>query len=157
MMGPAGAGKSTVGLALAREIGWRFVDADSYHSESNIGKMGRGESLTDADRAGWLRALHQVITDATNRGEALVLACSALARRHRDVLTGGLDAVAFVYLRTPVSVLRARLAVRPDHFADERVLPQQLATLEEPDDALTVDATRSPDEIVAFIRNHFHL
>lgn len=155
LMGPAGSGKTTVGRALAQEIDWRFVDADAYHSAASVEKMRRGEALTDADRVGWLRALHEVLAEATSSGQHLVLACSALKRVYRDALVGGLDGVAFVYLRTPASVLRARLAARPGHFADERLLPGQLATLEEPDQALTVDATRSPDEIVATIRRHY--
>ena len=157
LMGPAGAGKSTVGRALAHELGWRFVDADDYHSATSVEKMRRGEPLTDADRAGWLRALHEVIAEATSSGTDLVLACSALARRYRAALVGGADDVAFVYLRAPASVLRARLVARTNHFADERLLPQQLATLEEPEEALTVDATRSPEEIVAAIRHQFRV
>jgi gluconokinase len=155
LMGPAGAGKSTVGRALAQELGWRFVEADAYHSAHSVEKMRRGEPLTDADRQGWLRSLHELIADATHQKHDLVLACSALARRYRDVLTGGLDDVAFVYLRAPASVLLARLAARPDHFADERLLPEQLATLEEPDNALTIDARRTPEDIIALIREYF--
>ena len=157
LMGAAGAGKTTVGRALAHELGWRFVDADDYHSATSVEKMQRGEALTDADRAGWLHALHEVIAEATSGGENLVLACSALARRYREALAEGVDDVAFVYLRAPESVLRARLVARTDHFADERLLPQQLATLEEPEDALTVDATRTPEEIVAIIRQQLRV
>jgi gluconokinase len=156
-MGPAGAGKTTVGEALVQALGWRFVDADAYHSETSVAKMRRGEPLTDADRADWLRALHDVIADAARNGQNLVLACSALARRHRVALTADVDGVAFVYLQTPASVLRARLEARTDHFADERLLPEQLATLEEPEHAFTVDATRPPDETVAIIRRHFRV
>ena len=157
LMGPAGAGKSTVGRALAEELNWPFIEGDSYHSEASVEKMRRGEALTDADRVGWLRALHDVIAEATSSGRHLVVACSALARRHREALAGGSGEVAFVYLRAPASVLRARLAARPNHFADGRLLPQQFATLEEPEDALTVDATQAAEEILAAIRNHFRV
>jgi gluconokinase len=156
-MGPAGSGKSTVGRALAHALNWPFVEGDSYHSEASVDKMSRGEPLTDDDRVDWLRALHDVISEATSSGRDLVVACSALARRHREALAGGLGDVAFVYLRASASALRARLAARPNHFADERLLPQQLATLEEPEDALTVDATRPPEEIVATVRDHFRV
>jgi gluconokinase len=155
LMGPAGAGKTTIGRALAAALGWRFVDADDFHSEANVQKMRRGEALTDDDRLGWLRALHELIVQASDSGRPLVLACSALTARHRELLVGDCPAVELVYLRAPASVLRARLEARPDHFADERLLPQQLATLEEPEDALTVDATQAPQDIVAAIRRHF--
>jgi len=157
LMGPAGAGKSTVGFALANDLGWPFVDADAYHAATSVEKMRRGESLTDQDRVGWLEALHAVIANATATGQHLVVACSALAQRHREALVGDLPGVVFVYLRAPASVLSARLVARPSHFADARVLPEQLATLEDPDDALTVDATESPGDIVAKIRHHFGL
>ena len=31
VMGVAGAGKSTLGAALAARVGWRFIGADGYH------------------------------------------------------------------------------------------------------------------------------
>jgi gluconokinase len=46
VMGPAGAGKSTIGRALAAELGWRFVDGDDHHPPANIEKMRRGQPLT---------------------------------------------------------------------------------------------------------------
>jgi gluconate kinase len=35
IMGAAGAGKTTVGRALAEALGWRFIDADDLHPPSN--------------------------------------------------------------------------------------------------------------------------
>jgi hypothetical protein len=37
-MGVSGCGKSSVGLALARQLSCIFYDADSYHPEANISK-----------------------------------------------------------------------------------------------------------------------
>ena len=51
VMGITGAGKSTVGAALADRLGWRFVEGDDFHTESAWKKLERGEPLTDADRA----------------------------------------------------------------------------------------------------------
>jgi len=54
IMGVAGSGKSTIGQALARDLGWGFIDADDLHPPANIERMRAGLPLTDADRApGW--------------------------------------------------------------------------------------------------------
>ncbi|HXS19095.1 MAG TPA: gluconokinase, partial [Polyangiaceae bacterium] len=61
IMGPAGAGKTTVGLQLATHVGAQFIDADAYHSADNIDKMRRGQALTDEDRWSWLEQLRQLL------------------------------------------------------------------------------------------------
>ncbi|XP_059118808.1 probable gluconokinase isoform X4 [Peromyscus eremicus] len=47
VMGVSGCGKSTVGALLASKLGWKFYDADDYHSEENRMKMGKGVPLSD--------------------------------------------------------------------------------------------------------------
>lgn len=156
LMGPAGAGKSTVGAALAERLGWGFVDADTHHPPANLAKMERGHSLTDADRAGWLDTLHGVVARAIGRRESLVLACSALTAQRRAHLIGDLRPVRLVYLKTSPEILHARLAGRHGHFAKENLLDSQLATLEEPgDDALTVDGAADIDTIVGHVQLEF--
>src|SRR6478752_4750916 len=51
VMGVSGSGKSTVGAALARALGWPFLDADDFHPPQNVAKMAAGTPLTDDDRA----------------------------------------------------------------------------------------------------------
>src|SRR5436309_691585 len=125
VMGVAGAGKTMVGNALAAALGWRFQDADAFHSAANIAKMSHGEGLTDADRAPWLAALRDLIATTIHKGEHLVLACSALKESYRRELT--LDgtaesAVRFVFLDVPSGELSRRLASRPHHFAPPSLL-----------------------------------
>jgi gluconokinase len=121
--------------------------------------MRRGSALTDAERAPWLASLHAVIAAAIDRREPLVVACSSLKQRYRDVLRGELRTVRFVYLKAAEALLHQRLEQREGHFAGPSLLASQLATLEEPADALTltVDASRPPDEIVARIGCEFGL
>lgn len=147
VMGVAGAGKSTVGRLLAHELGWGFADADGYHSPAAWAKMGRGEPLTDADRAPWLARLRAVIADHRATGKSLVVACSALKASYREALVppdAPRGAVAFVYLRVPPDTTRTRLATRRGHPVGPALDASQWATLEEPADALWVDGTRSP-------------
>jgi gluconokinase len=156
VMGVTGAGKTTIGAALAAELGWRFVEGDQLHPPANVAKMQTGTPLTDADRAPWLAAVHAIVARAIDRREHLVVACSALKERYRVALRGDLRTVRFVLLRVPEDVAVARVAERKGHFAGPALVPSQFAALEDPSaDALTVDATLSPDRIVHIIRDAF--
>jgi gluconokinase len=157
VMGAAGAGKSAVGHALARALGCRFVDGDEHHSPESIAKMRAGLPLTDVDRAPWLARLHELIATAAGRRVSLVVACSALHERYRIVLRGALRGIRFLYLKADETTLRQRLSARTGHFASPALVSSQLAALEEPDDALTVDAARPIGEIVDAARYEFGL
>ncbi len=152
VMGVSGVGKTTIGVALAAALGWRFLDADDYHPATNIEKMRAGVPLTDADRTPWLAGLREVITDFLVRGEDLVLACSALRATYRERLTVDPAHQRWVYLQLSPELLQQRLFQRKGHYMPLSLLGSQLATLELPADALTVDATPTPEEIVASIR-----
>ncbi len=153
-MGVSGAGKTVVGSLLARAQGWEFFDADDFHAPSSIAKMARGEPLDDADRAGWLDVLAALIDRLLRESRPAVLACSALRARYRARLVGSHDAeeVRIVYLRASREVLRNRLEARQGHFAKADLLASQLATLEEPQDVLVVDADVAPGTVVERIR-----
>ena len=142
VMGGAGSGKTPVGEALAAAVGWRFVDGDDHHAAASIAKMARGEPLDDADRWPWLDRLRAIIDGALAREDGLVLACSALKASYRARLAGGVAGgrVRFAYLAGTPELLRERLARRPGHFMKPGMLDSQLATLEVPSDAVTVDA-----------------
>ena len=153
-MGVSGAGKTTVGHALAVELGWRFVEGDDAHPARNVEKMHAGIPLDDADREPWLAALHAIIARAIDRREHTIVACSALKARYRERLRGDLRTVRLVYLRAEPAVLRRRLAGRPAHFFNPGLLQSQFDALEEPDtnDALMVDAAATPERILGTIR-----
>jgi gluconokinase len=149
LMGVAGTGKTTIGTLLGHELVWPFHDADDFHPPANVEKMRRGIPLTDADRDGWLAALRAFIDGLA--GPA-VLACSALKAAYRDRLAGGRDDVRFVHLTGDPALLRQRLEQRRGHYMPASLLDSQLATLEPPADAVTVDVAGTPEEIVATIR-----
>lgn len=150
VMGLAGAGKSTVGAALARALGWPFIDADDLHPAANIEKMRRGIALTDADRAPWLDRLRARIDTLLAAEQPAVVACSALRRAYRAYLRA--DAVRFVYLKADYELLRQRLDTRRHHFMNPALLASQAALLEEPNDAIVVDAALPIDELVRRVR-----
>lgn len=152
VMGVSGAGKTTVGQALAAALGWDFLDGDAFHSAESIAKMSAGIGLTDADRGPWLERLAGWVEGRLREGKSAVLACSALKESYRRLLTGGRPEVAIVYLKADPSLLAGRLEQRTGHFAKSVLLASQLTTLEEPQGVVTVDAALPPDEIVATIR-----
>lgn len=154
VMGTAGAGKSRIGSALASALDVPFVEGDSFHPPENVAQMAAGIPLTDDNRAGWLRALAEQLRAARVNGTGVVLACSALKRRYRDVLRTGDDTVHFIALTGAPDLLRDRLDTRTGHYMPASLLDSQLAALElpEPDEsAWTYDIGPTPDIIVASI------
>jgi gluconokinase len=151
LMGVSGSGKTTVGVPLAQALGGEFVEGDDYHPPANVAKMRQGIPLDDADRRPWLEALSAEIGRWLAAGRTVVLACSALKRSYRTILRGGRAGVRFVHLKGNPSLIRARLAERRGHYMPASLLDSQLATLEEPQDAIVVAIDRPLAEIVARI------
>lgn len=149
MMGVSGAGKSTIGKLLAAALGGDFVEGDAFHPPENIAKMRRGESLDDADRLPWLAALAAAIAQWRRQDNPTVLACSALKQSYRDTLAAGAADVTFVYLHGGADLIAARLAQRRGHFMPAALLDSQFAALEEPADAIVLDAAGDPAALVA--------
>jgi gluconokinase len=158
-MGVSGAGKTTVGKLLARDLAWTFIDADDFHPRSNVDKMRRGVPLTDEDRRPWLAALRRRIEAACASRENVVLACSALKHAYQHYLEdAGADCVHYVYLQGSEELIRERLAARTGHFMNPGLLHSQFEALEPPEHALTVDVTPAADAVAAEIRrklSHF--
>jgi gluconokinase len=154
IMGVAGAGKSTIGRGLADELGWPFVDGDNFHPPENIAKMRQGHALTDADRAPWLERLHAAIVEWVRKDESAVLACSVLKAGYRARVEADCEPhIRLVYLKGQKDLFRERIVHRTDHFMRQELLDSQFAILEEPTDALVVDAALSPADIVRQIRD----
>ena len=152
IMGVAGSGKTTVGVSLADELGWEFIDGDRLHTPDNIENMRAGQPLTDADRELWLDHIETVVKEKSARVESAVLAASALRRSHRDrIRSSGID-VTFVYLWGDFDLIQARLKHRRDHFFGPDMLASQFAALEPPEFALEFDISQKPAEIVRGIR-----
>jgi gluconokinase len=151
LMGVSGSGKTAVGERLAAALDAEFAEGDAYHPPANVEKMKSGVALDDADRWPWLATLAREIGRWLDAGQSVVLACSALKQRYRDILGGGRPEVRFVYLRGSERLIRKRLAARRGHFMPASLLASQFAALEEPADAITVDVDGPPDAIVARI------
>ena len=159
LMGAAGSGKTTVGILLAKQLSWEFADGDDFHSPANKQKMSRGVGLTDEDRVPWLQSIRDAMDQWLAERRSVVLACSALKRSYRERLGVDSDAkdIKLVYLKGSYDLLLERLRDRKGHYATERLLASQLADLEEPTDSITIEVSRSPEQIVAEIRKQLGL
>lgn len=130
IMGVAGCGKSSLGVAVAQQLGLPIVEGDDHHSAGSLDKMQRGIALTDADRAGWLAALGLQLQ---RYPQGLVLTCSALKRIYRDQLRQAAPGLSFVYLDISREQAAARVAARASaHFFSSSLVDSQFATLEVP-------------------------
>ncbi|MET0391464.1 MAG: gluconokinase, GntK/IdnK-type, partial [Polyangiales bacterium] len=148
VIGISGSGKTTIGKLIASQLGWPFLDADDFHSSASIDKMSRSVPLTDADRKPWIDALITRLNEHPDASE--VLACSALTAAIRARFTQEtLAAVRFVYLKIDHDRALQRLNARQGHYAKAGLLQSQLATLEEPSDAIVVEADDTPAEDTA--------
>ena len=150
-MGVSGCGKSSIGQRLADALKVPFIEGDSFHSIQNVAKMAAGTPLTDEDRADWLQALKDQIRAAHQNNTGLVLSCSALKRRYRDLLRAGDPGLRFAHLAGSRELIATRMQARTGHYMPLSLLDSQLAALEplEADEAgLTLDIRRPPHDLV---------
>ena len=156
LMGVTGSGKTTVGQLLTADVGWKYFDADDFHTAANVEKMKQGVPLNDADREPWLLRLREVISECLASNEPAVLACSALKGSYRELLL--IDGrVQLVYLKGTAQLISQRLKNRRGHYMNPALLESQFETLEEPFDCLRVEVSNPPREIVTTIKEHFQL
>ena len=149
LMGVSGSGKTSVGGGLSEALGWPFYDGDDFHPQANVDKMAQGIPLNDEDRQPWLERLHTLIGEHLEADRSLILACSALKTKYRDVLSGDLgSSVFFVHLAGSFDLIYSRMQNRSGHYMKAEMLRSQCRALETPSDALTVSIDHPVGAIV---------
>lgn len=149
IMGVMGSGKSLIGAMLAEKIGAAFYDGDDFHSEKSKFKITNGIPLTDEDRTPWLNRLSDLAADA-NTKKKIVIACSSLKMEYRKILSLKSSKVQFIFLNGPIELIRERLSMRKNHFANPLLLDSQFKTLEIPseDEAIHISIENEPYEVL---------
>ena len=151
VMGVTGCGKTSVGTSLAAYLKCPFFDADDFHPPENVAKMSRGVPLDDNDRESWLAALGALLAEH----DKVVLACSALKAKYREQLAPARD-VRYVYLRVSPAIAASRVKARANHYMPTSLVASQFEILEEPQNALRVDAEAPIETVVDEIVSRLH-
>ena len=151
-MGVSGSGKSTIGKLLSQEFNIPFYDGDDFHPKENIEKMSSGRPLNDKDRQSWLEALNGLALKELKKSNCIIL-CSALKQKYREILIQNIETQSeWIYLSGSYDLISKRLNSRENHFMPSDLLKSQFDILEEPRDALRVDISLSPNEIIKTIK-----
>ena len=150
LFGVSGSGKSTIGKKLSKDLKFKFIEGDDFHSINNINKMKRRLSLNDNDREEWLQALNNKLKDQSIN---TVLACSALKEKYRKKLIRGLDINIFWFcLKGEFDLINQRLKKRNNHFFSSSLLQSQYDIIEYPDYCNFIDISESKNKIVELIK-----
>lgn len=125
--------------------------SSKYHPKANIDKMAGGIPLTDADRWDWLTLLREESLKRLKSGfGGVVLTCSALKRKYRDVIRVAPYfshdvQLHFIYLHAPEAILLERVGMRQGHYMGANMVRSQFEILEPPTadetDVISVDVS----------------
>lgn len=156
VIGMAGSGKTTTGLALARRLGWAFMDTDQLIESAYATRL---QNITDSlGRDAFLDLEQSIIS--TLRASRCVISTGG-SSVYREASMRHLQALGpVVCLDAPFPVIRERIALHPDRglviapgqtleglYLERKVLYDRYATLH-------CDATRSPQECAEWICAH---
>ncbi|WP_225036713.1 NADP-dependent phosphogluconate dehydrogenase [Winogradskyella sp. SM1960] len=154
VMGVSGCGKSTIGKRLAQELEIPFFDGDDFHSKANIKKMSNGQPLTDADRQGWLETLNELAKTQVAKSNCVIV-CSALKEAYRNTLSLGIEAATkWVFLNGSFNQIYNRVNKRSNHYMPSGLLQSQFDTLEKPKDAIEIDISLTPKDIIKTLKEN---
>lgn len=151
VMGVSGSGKSSVAQALAEAYGYRYLDADDFHSDEAKQQMAAGTPLTDAMRAPWVNNICAYLTTCAQQNISCTLAFSGLRKAHRDRLRQLPFRLAFIYLKGNQETIAERMSQRQDHFMPTSLLTSQFSSMEGSNgesDVLPIDITPALDEVI---------
>lgn len=137
--GPAGAGKSTIGRALANSLGWDYLDTGAMYRAVTSVALRRGIDPSDAESLGELsRSMTLVMEGVSVTAEGI----DVTADIRGEAVTAAVSAVA------SVSAVRAEMRRRQRSWGEERrggvVEGRDIGTVVFPDAVAKIYLTASP-------------
>jgi gluconokinase len=92
--------------------------------------------------------LHDLISFNLKHNEPGVLVCSALKELFRQQLMNDNEGVQLVYLKGSYDLIWSRMIARKEHYMKPYMLQSQFDILEEPTSLLSVDISKSVNDII---------
>lgn len=150
LIGMPGAGKSTVGLLLAKQLGLAFVDTDVLLQQREGRRL---QEIVDAEGSEVLRQLEADLVQGL-LCERTVVATGGSVVYDADTMEHLTELGCVVWLKVPFEVIEARVALHPDRgiargpdqsladvFAERQPLYEQCAQLTVDAGGPTLEAT----------------
>ena len=140
-IGPAGAGKSTLGNYFSAKQNFTFIECDKFHDKENILKMKKGISINKNDRLKWVKRVKKNLIRNTKIN--LVISFSGLIKAHRKMLIDENKINFFIFLKTTNKILKKRLIKRKGHFFNPILLSNQIKSFRISKDLIILDSNKS--------------
>ncbi|WJW76691.1 (d)CMP kinase [Thiohalobacter sp. IOR34] len=140
--GPSGSGKGTIGRALARELGWHFLDSGALYRVLALAALRRGLALDDESALAELAARLDVRFPA--EGDGVILDGEAVDREIRSEKAGDAASRVATLPAVRAALLERQRAFRtaPGLVADGR----DMGSVVFPDAPLKIYLTASAEE-----------
>ena len=151
LIGPEGSGKSTIGKKIKKELKFKFFEGDTFHSKNNINKMKNGIKLKYKDRLPWLLRINKTLKKYNNSDDNYIIACSALKKNYRNILSKGLDYVFFIYLKCKEKNLIKRSYYRK-HFFPSTLIKDQILNFERSSDLININANKNITNVTKIVK-----
>lgn len=118
VFGLPGAGKTFLGKVLEREVGYRFLEGDTWLPEDLRASLRRGEGFTPEQRDRFAQVIAERIQEArcqeserATKARPLAVAQATFKRRHRDMIRRFHSDVQFVWVQCEEETRLSRLSL----------------------------------------------